>query len=57
MSKVSVGFWPGLKPGKPDHWYIAWIDHDNPTSSAPRDPTEAEVRRAVKIINEHWEDT
>lgn len=47
VAKVAVGNWPLPK----DHWYIAWLPHE-PWSSAPREPTEAEVREAVKAINE-----
>jgi hypothetical protein len=54
MRQFGVGFWPGLKEGEPDHWYIAWPNGDT-YSSAPGEPTEAEVRKAVAILNEHWE--
>lgn len=53
MKKVGVGFWPGLKPGESDHWYIAWFP-DEPYSSGLREPTEAEVKEAVRIINAHF---
>jgi hypothetical protein len=56
-NKVGVGFWPGLKKGEPAFsWYVFWIDTERPTSSAPKEPTEAEVRRAVEIINTYWDE-
>lgn len=46
MPRFSVGYWP------PEHWYIVWVPENH--SSIGREPTEAEVRDAVKVLNDHY---
>lgn len=47
-AKVTVGFW---EDNDGPHWYIVWLPDDK-FSSGLREPTEAEVRDAVRFINE-----